>query len=304
VITEDTRRAIVDEIVARRFDWSGRLEEQDFLARLYDMKELESHDHRFDDAYGDVWKHRVANNDWDDDWVFHDDRFDLAFGPDEVFLRFLAESLHPVLRRRPDEVAEIVEMYNKHLRQDGVELAAATQLAGRPVYAARSTISVPAALRQVERSLSLDGVDYLTQQITRMESAIESDPELAIGTAKELVETCCSTILIEHGVQPDKNWTVARLVKEAAKSLQLASEDVAPGTRAAEKSRLVLGGLGTVVSGLAELRNAYGTGHGKPLGRDGLGSRHARLAVGAASTLSVFLFDSFEEQRRASRAGE
>lgn len=124
--------------------------------------------------------------------------------------------------------------------------------------------------------------------------------EFAIGTAKELIETCCSTILIENGIQPDKSWTVARLVKEAVKSLQLASEDVVSGTRGADELRLVLGGLGTVVGALAELRNAYGTGHGKPLGRDGLGPRHARLAVGAASTLSVFLFDSFEEQRRAS----
>lgn len=298
MITEATRRAIVDEIVAREFNWSGRLEEQEFLARLYKMNDLESHDHRFQNASGDVWKHRVANNDWEDDWVFHDERFDLEFGPDEVFLRFLAETVHPVLRRRLDEVAEIVAMYNKHLREDGVELAEVGKLGGRPVYAARTTISVPAALRQVERSISLDGVDYLTQQITRMESAIDSDPELAIGTAKELIETCCSTILVEHGIQPDKNWSVARLVKEAVRRIQLAPENVEPGAPAAEALRHVLGGLGTVVGGLAELRNAYGTGHGKPLGRDGLGPRHARLAVGAASTLAVFLFDSFEQQRR------
>ena len=41
--------------------------------------------------------------------------------------------------------------------------------------------------------------DYLRQQIIRMEEAVESDPALAIGTAKELIETCCKTILEERG---------------------------------------------------------------------------------------------------------
>ena len=37
--------------------------------------------------------------------------------------------------------------------------------------------------------------NYLKQQIQRMEQSIDSDPSLAIGTAKELIETCCKTIL-------------------------------------------------------------------------------------------------------------
>jgi hypothetical protein len=37
--------------------------------------------------------------------------------------------------------------------------------------------------------------EYLSNQIQRMEKSIESDPALAIGTAKELVETCCFTVL-------------------------------------------------------------------------------------------------------------
>lgn len=83
-----------------------------------------------------------------------------------------------------------------------------------------------------------------------MERAIDSDPELAIGTAKELIETCCSTVLLEQGIEPDNAWSLARLVKEAAKSLQLAPQNVAPNTPGADKLRLVLGGseLSLVVS--------------------------------------------------------
>ena len=35
---------------------------------------------------------------------------------------------------------------------------------------------------------------YISRQVTRMEEAAESDPELAIGTAKEFIETICRTI--------------------------------------------------------------------------------------------------------------
>jgi hypothetical protein len=37
--------------------------------------------------------------------------------------------------------------------------------------------------------------DYLAGQIRRMQDSVEKDPSLAIGTAKELIETCCKTIL-------------------------------------------------------------------------------------------------------------
>ena len=33
-----------------------------------------------------------------------------------------------------------------------------------------------------------------------MEAAVVNDPSLAIGTAKELIETCCKTILEARGI--------------------------------------------------------------------------------------------------------
>ena len=239
------------------------------------MQALPSTDSRYANASGDVFQHRVRNDDWDDDWVFYDDRFGLQRGDDETFLRFLAETLHPSLRREPEQVEEMLAMYNGHLRHDGYELAETSQISGRPVFAARSRLAVPGSLRQVERAVQAGDRDYLSRQITRMESSIESDPELAIGTAKELIETCCKTILLAHDVAPDKDWNLPRLVKETSKRLALTPDDVNPDAAAAETIRGVLGSLGNIVAGIAELRNAYGTGHGKPLVRYDLGPRHA-----------------------------
>lgn len=296
-ISEITRRAIVDELSLSKIHWAGRLEEPEFLSRLYKLNDLPSTDGRFRDAARDIWQHRVNNYDWDDDWVFYDSRFDLM-EDDEEFLRFLAETIHPVVRPNEAELRPLVALYNKHLRHDGWEIREVSQISGRPVFAAHNRLTVPPALGQVEKSVKADDMTYLSQQITRMESAVEADPALAIGTAKELVETCCSTILIDLGVVPDKEWTLSKLVKETSSRLRLTPEDVSDDARGAASIRQVLGNLGGMVAGIAELRNHYGTGHGRPIGHGGLGPRHARLAVGAASTLAAFLLETFEQRPR------
>jgi len=297
-ITEITRQAIIDELLVGKIWWWGRQDEVSFLNRLYRLyrlSELPSHDRRYADAVGDIHQHCVNNDDWPPDWVFTDPRFELATD-DEKFLQFLAATAHPAVRPDKHEAQSIVEMYNRHLLPDGWELVEEAQISGRPVYAGRSRLTVPTALKHVERTVTAGDKDYLTTQITRMEAAIERDPELAIGTAKELVETACKTVLVALGVTPDKEWKLAKLVNETGKMLKVTPADVSDSAPAADSIRKVLGSLGGIVSGIAELRNAYGTGHGKGLGQGGLGPRHARLAVGAASTLAAFLFETYEQR--------
>lgn len=212
----------------------------------------------------------------------------------------LRRTVHPVVRPNQEEVVELLRLYNEHLRHDGWEIRQVGQISGRPVFAAHNRLTVPPALGQVEKSIKAGDMVFLSQQITRMESSVESDPALAIGTAKELLETCCTTILRDVGVDADKQWTLSKLVKETASRLRLTPEDVADDARGAASIRQVLGNLGGMVAGIAELRNYYGTGHGKAIGHSGLGPRHARLAVGAASTLAAFLFETFEQRSEGS----
>lgn len=62
-ITELTRRDIIDSIASETSSWSGRLEEAEFLGRLFDLQKLPSTDSRFSDASGDIWQHRVNKYD-------------------------------------------------------------------------------------------------------------------------------------------------------------------------------------------------------------------------------------------------
>jgi len=136
----------------------------------------------------------------------------------------------------------------------------------------------------------------LHRQLERIRGAIESDPALALGTAKELVETACKTILEEHGVTADDDWDIGRLVKETRGALKLLPSDIPDGAKGADSIKRLLSNLGAVVQGLGELRNLYGTGHGRSGRRRGIEPRHARLAAGAATALITFLLETHWER--------
>ena len=149
-----------------------------------------------------------------------------------------------------------------------------------------------------QKAQSLDA-NHLAEQIRRMEDSVETDPSLAIGTAKELIETCCKTILAERGQEISGTPDIPTLTKATLKELNLVPEGVSNAARGADVIKRLLSNLSTVGHGLAELRGLYGTGHGQHGATSGLTTRHAKLAVGAASTLAVFLFETHEQTKRS-----
>jgi hypothetical protein len=298
-ITQITRRDIVDAISSEKINYSGRMEEQEFLSRLFNLSMLPSTDSRFKDTAGDIWQHRVNNFDWDDDWIFYDDRFNLINGDDENFLAFLCETIHPIVRPDSAEAERICRLYNEYLRNDGFQIVEKTKLSGKPVFIGRHVgVGITPALGAAKATLGGTDPGYIAQQITRMETAVLNDPTLAIGTAKELVESCCKTILEARDIGFGRSADLPELIKATVKVLELAPENIPDSNKAADTIKRLLNNLATITQGIAELRNQYGTGHGKVAGSKGLGSRHAKLAVGAASTLAVFLAETHNEKPR------
>ena len=174
---------------------------------------------------------------------------------------------------------------NRELRRKCCEIVARLQASSGP---------------ELDRLLEIARVADLTElqaQIGRIRQAVSSDPPLAIGSAKELVETVCKTLLGDMGVKVRPSLTLPALVRATAKELQLLPDDVPEASRGRDVSRRILQNLATLADGLAELRNLYGTGHGKSGRSRGLSSRHARLSVGAMATLAVFLFETHEARR-------
>lgn len=218
-IHRQTKQNIIDGLRIDNVGWSGKLDDVDFLARLYSLEALPSYDSRYKDAAGDIYQHRVNNFDWDDDWVYDDVRFGLSSGPDDVFLRFLCETVHPVVRPDKDEAIKLVAQYNDQLRQDGWELDEEERIAGRPRFVGRR--AGLAGGRSVSRARTVaDALDagWMQKEIERLEVAVEADPALAIGTAKDLVETCCKSILTRQGVAFSKTVTLPELTKRLPRS--------------------------------------------------------------------------------------
>jgi hypothetical protein len=297
-ITQITRRDIADAIIVEQVHWSGRLEEPEFLGRIFDLNSLPSTDPRFSNAAGDIYQHRINNYDWENDWVFYDGRFNLMGCDDEMFLQFLCETVHPVVRPDVTEAERLCQLYNTFLHNDGFQLVEKTRISGKPVFVGRHVgITGTPGVAVAKEILSGTDATYVTQQITRMEASVVNDPDLAIGTAKELVETCCKTILHERRIEIPKNADLPQLVKLTSKELHLTPEDIPDEAKAARTIRHLLSNLASITQGIAELRNQYGTGHGKLSNAKGLTSRHAKLAIGAASTLAVFFVETHQVRK-------
>lgn len=174
-----------------------------------------------------------------------------------------------------------------HLKRDGF------------VYEEGCIVSktTPIPLTHVQQMAFVLDSDHIHQHVKRMQDAIESDPDQAIGSAKEFVESIAKTILIERNALPNSTKLDVRdLVKTCLKELSLVPQGISNESKGAEDIKLLLNNLSTVVDRLDALRNHYGTGHGRASTHRGLTTRHAKLAVGAATTLGVFLFETHLEK--------
>jgi hypothetical protein len=298
-ITQVTRRNIFDFIQVEGFWWPGRLDETAFLSRIYDLNNIESFDGRFSNAAGDIWQHRINNpNDWDDYWVFTDSRFNLLSCDDSVFLNFLCEMVHPIVRAESSEVSKLVQIFNENLYHDNFEVIEKARISGKPIFVGRIKVTGKESIEKKGVDIKeILNADYVSQQINLMESSIEIAPHISIGLAKELIETCCKSILNQLEETYDKNWDLPKLMKETTKLLKLTPDDIPNEAKAASSIKQILGSLSSVVQGIGEVRNEYGSGHGKDGKFRGLQPRHAKLAVGAASTLAVYLLDTHETKR-------
>lgn len=292
-ISEITRRDILDVIFLEKINLYGRLEEVEFLSRIWDLDSMPSSDSRFENATRDIWQHTINNFDWEDGWVFSDSRFNLNKGDDETFLRFLCETIHPVVRADITECERLCQLYNSCLKNDGYQIVEKARISGKPIFVGRYIgFSASPGINSAKEIFSGTDLGYVSQQITRMETAVNQDTELAIGTAKELVETCCKSILNECNIDFSKNDDLPKLVKSTVQQLELTPADIPDNAKASKTIKRLLSNLASITQGVAELRNQYGTGHGKSGKNKGLQARHAKLAVGAASTLAVFLAET------------
>lgn len=140
--------------------------------------------------------------------------------------------------------------------------------------------------------------EYMSHQIELMLSLRSSNPTQAIGLAKELIESCCKTILDDFGIAYDGNDNVSQLTKKTMDVLNLLPENVQATVQEEDAIKSVLGNLRAIPTKLAEIRNPFGSGHGKSASFQGLEARHAQLAIGSSITFVDFIWSTFENVKK------
>jgi hypothetical protein len=299
-LPRQVRINIFDGLRLENIVWSGDLNEVEFLSRLFNLEQLPSTDSRYNDAARDIWQHCINNEDWDIDWVYSDKRFNLTNGPVENFLRFLCEMVHPLVRPDRDQALKIVSHFNDQLRPAGWEIHEEERIGGRPRFAYRKYLGSQTRVASRGRSV-VDALNagWMAKEIERLENSVDRDPALAIGTAKELVESCCKTILAKRGVEFGKAEDLGDLTKKLTKELKLVPEGITDEAKGADNIRLILRNLTQIAHNLAKLRGLYGTGHGRDGKHKGLQPRHARLAVASAIAFIDFVTETYRDREPA-----
>ena len=201
----------------------------------------------------------------------------------------LLQAYEDVLLEIPPDRSADREKLVSYLKRDGFEYVDGRLVSRQLDIAALKTIAGSAI-----------DTEHLHVYLERIGDAIEDDPSLAIGSSKELVEATLKTILRARRVAFDESEEIPKLLKLAQKELALVPDDIQDAAKGAESIRRLLSNLGSIVYAAAELRNLYGSGHGRSGALRGLLPRHARLVVSSAGTLCTFLLETFEARERSS----
>ena len=140
--------------------------------------------------------------------------------------------------------------------------------------------------------------DYMEKQIDLMQRMQTESPADAIGKAKEFIESCCKRILSERDVTYDeKHINFESLISLTLKETKLSNRTIDKNVAEVEEIQRLLGALGQIVKCVNNLRNTYGTGHGKGPNFCSLSSRHAKLVVISAVAFVVYIWERHKELR-------
>jgi len=164
------------------------------------------------------------------------------------------------------------------------------QQGGRIVSASSgSTQSLEAVLR--ERDLAALDVEF-----ERALDNVEKDPPTAVTSACAIVEAMCKLYIEDEALEPPSDQTAKPLWRVVQRHLGLDPAQISD-----DDLKRILTGLASIVDGIGAFRTHVGSAHGR--GRAGYrpAARHARLAVHSAHSLVVFVLETWDARKRASR---
>lgn len=176
------------------------------------------------------------------------------------------------------------DKWTRILREDGFDLDESTG----EVHLGRT-----AGARLTEHALNaLPDPQSIQDHLRRLGDSVDTDPRLAVSTAKALIESTAKCVLTARGRSYSRAAKVPALVNAAQESLGLAPKSVSDEDRAL---RQALQSLVTLTQSVTELRNSVGIDHGAEEVPKWVRPRHARLVVGAAQVWCQLMLETLAD---------
>lgn len=140
--------------------------------------------------------------------------------------------------------------------------------------------------------------DTVQLEIARAVVNAGNDPEDAVTAACSLLEAVCRSILMELRLPLPPKRDIDGLIRAVQDPLGLSPGRTDLPSEVEADIRQVLGGLTSVSKGIGALRTHAGDAHGRERGRARIDARIARLAIHSASSIALFLIETWEHQHR------
>lgn len=154
----------------------------------------------------------------------------------------------------------------------------------------------PPMLGSLSEAADTFDFDTVTRDLDRALTGAKEDPEDAITAACSTVESMCRSILIELGEPLPEKKDIKGLFSAVRRPLGLSTDRTDIDPLIADDVRKVLSGLTTVIEGIGALRTHGGDAHGRERGYARLDRRIASLAIHAASTVALFLIETWQKK--------
>jgi Abortive infection C-terminus len=195
----------------------------------------------------------------------------------------------------PEKGQAVIEHLNQVLDADGLEI---TIVNGKPQLTTRQLAGVVVSVFVQKVAL----LDFNTVQldISRALTSAKDDPEDAVTAACSLIESVCRSILIELNLPLPPKKDIDGLIRAVQEPLNLSPGRMDLPAEIEVDIRQVLGGLTSVAKGIGALRTHAGDAHGREKGYRRIDSRIACFAINAASSIALFLIDTWERQQHRS----
>jgi hypothetical protein len=122
------RKEIIGEINRMGIKCCGSMKIIDFLDRVFNLKASQKEGY-CSNAYQEL-KSKIEYRNLDEAPIFKDSLIDLENCADDIFLRFLSETLHPSVRNDFEEKIKLSKMYNSKLHRFGCDCYEIDEMGG------------------------------------------------------------------------------------------------------------------------------------------------------------------------------